>query len=328
MHSGPGGAESSIVSLRVAVLDDYQQVASSCASWTDLGPDVEVRFLTEHLVGDPLIETLADVEVVVAMRERTAFPAEVIDRLPALRLLVTTGMGNVAIDIPAAERAGVVVCGTGHLLNPTAELTWAMILSLTRHLRAEEAALRAGLWQATLGEVIGGKTLGVVGLGHLGQRVARVGLAFDMRVLAWSTNLDPEVAATHGVQAVSKAELLAESDVVSLHLKLSERSRGTIGAAELQAMKPSAYLVNTSRGPLVDTDALIQALRAGWIAGAGIDVFDEEPLPADHPLLQAPRTLLTPHIGYVVDRGYELYYGDVVEDISAWLAGRPVRVLG
>jgi phosphoglycerate dehydrogenase-like enzyme len=312
---------------RVVVLDDYQDVARTYGPWQDLGPGIEVDAVREHLTGDALAARLAGADVVVAMRERTAFDAHLLAALPDLRLLVTTGMANAALDLAAAARCGVTVCGTGSLASPTAELTWGLVLALTRRLLAEDAALRRGEWQLGIGTELAGKTFGVIGLGRLGQRVARVALAFDMQVVAWSQNLDPQTARDLGVEPVAKADLLRRSDVVSLHLRLSERTRGILGADDLALMRPSAYLVNTSRGPLVDTAALLAALSEGRIAGAGLDVYDEEPLPADHPLRSAPRTVLTPHVGYVTEGTYRVYFAEAVADIAAWLAGSPVRVL-
>jgi phosphoglycerate dehydrogenase-like enzyme len=312
---------------RVVVLDDYQHVAPGFGPWADLGPDVSLDVVTEHLVGRALIERLSGADVVVAMRERTGFDAGLLNALPDLRLLVTTGMANAAIDLAAAADRGVTVCGTGGLASPTAELTWGLVLALVRRIPAEDAAMRRGEWQLGVGTELAGRTFGVIGLGRLGQRVARVALAFEMRVLAWSQNLDPELARGLDVEPVSKTDLLTGSDVVSLHLKLSERTRGIIGAADLALMRPSAYLINTSRGPLVDTDALLAALRDGRIAGAGIDVYDDEPLPADHPMRSSPHTVLTPHVGYVTDGTYRVFFTDAVADIAAWLAGSPVRVL-
>jgi phosphoglycerate dehydrogenase-like enzyme len=236
-------------------------------------------------------------------------------------------MANAAIDLAAAAECGVTVCGTGGLASPTAELTWGLVLALARRIPAEDAAMHRGDWQLGVGTELAGKTFGVIGLGRLGQRVARIALAFEMRVLAWSQNLDPELARSLGVEPVAKDTLLQESDIVSLHLKLSDRTRGIIGAADLALMRPSAYLVNTSRGPLVDTAALLTALRDGTIAGAGIDTYDEEPLPREHPLRSAPNTVLTPHIGYVTDGTYRVFFTDAVADIAAWLAGTPVRIL-
>jgi phosphoglycerate dehydrogenase-like enzyme len=312
---------------RVVVLDDYQDVARQFGPWSDLGPQLELDVVTAHLVGPELVDRLAHAEVVVAMRERTAFDRSVLAALPDLKLLVTTGMGNAAIDMAAAAQLGITVCGTGILASPTAELTWGLVLALVRRLPAEDAAMRRGDWQLGVGTELAGKAFGVIGLGRLGQRVARVAQAFEMPVLGWSQNLDPDLARSLGVEPVSKADLLRGSDVVSLHLKLSDRTRGIIGAADLALMRPSAYLVNTSRGPLVDTDALLAALRDGRIAGAGIDVYDEEPLPHEHPLRSSPRTVLTPHVGYVTDGTYQVFFTEAVADIAAWLAGEPLRVL-
>jgi phosphoglycerate dehydrogenase-like enzyme len=312
---------------RVVVLDDYQDVARQFGPWSDLGPQLDLANVTEHLVGRELVDALAGAEVVVAMRERTAFDRSLLAALPDLRLLVTTGMGNAAIDMAAAAELGITVCGTDILGSPTAELTWGLVLALARRLPAEDAAMRRGDWQLGIGTELAGKTFGVIGLGRLGQRVARVAQAFEMPVLGWSQNLDPDLARSLGVEPVSKADLLRGSDVVSLHLRLSDRTRGIIGAADLALMRPSAYLVNTSRGPLVDTDALLAALNDGRIAGAGIDVYDEEPLSREHPLRSAPRTVLTPHVGYVTDGTYQVFFTDAVADIAAWLAGEPLRVL-
>jgi phosphoglycerate dehydrogenase-like enzyme len=312
---------------RVVVLDDYQDVARQFGPWSDLGPQLELDVVTAHLVGPELVDRLAHAEVVVAMRERTAFDRSVLAALPDLKLLVTTGMGNAAIDMAAAAQLGITVCGTGILASPTAELTWGLVLALVRRLPAEDAAMRRGDWQLGVGTELAGKAFGVIGLGRLGQRVARVAQAFEMPVLGWSQNLDPDLARSLGVEPVSKADLLRGSDVVSLHLRLSDRTRGIIGAADLALMRPSAYLVNTSRGPLVDTDALLAALNDGRIAGAGIDVYDEEPLSREHPLRSAPRTVLTPHVGYVTDGTYQVFFTDAVADIAAWLAGEPLRVL-
>ena len=314
--------------VRVVVLDDYQDAARRFGPWADLGDKVELSVLTEHISDeDLLVERLEGAEIVVAMRERTPFPRSLFERLADLRLLVTTGRRNAAIDLGAASERGVVVSGTGIPVRPTTELTWGLILALLRHIPQEDANLRAGGWQQTVGSDLAGRTLGVIGLGRQGSGVAQIGLAFDMKVIAWSQNLQPEDAAAIGVAAVTKEELLKAADVVTIHLVLSDRSRGTVGAAELSAMKETAYLINTSRGPLVDTDALVAALNEGAIAGAALDVFDEEPLPAGHPLLSAPNTVLTPHLGYVSEGTYEISYTDVVEDIAAYLEGSPIRVL-
>lgn len=313
--------------MRIAILDDYQQVALGLADWGKLDADVEA--FGEH-IGDSeeLVRRLAGFDVVVAMRERTPFPAEVLGRLRDLKLLVTTGMRNAAIDLAAAGRHGVTVCGTSSVVFSTPELTWALILALARHLPEEDRAVREGRWQHTLGVGLHGKTLGLLGLGRVGSRVARVGLAFGMDVVAWSQHLTPERAAEHGVTAVTKEELLRTANVVSVHLVLSDRTRSLVGAAELALMRPTALLVNTSRGPIVDEAALVDALQRGLIAGAALDVYDREPLPAGHPLTRCPNTVLTPHLGYVTREGYEVFYRDAVEDIAAYLAGRPIRVLG
>lgn len=313
---------------RIAVLDDYQNVALQTADWKKLSSDCEITVFRDHVDGlDALAARLAPFEVIVAMRERTPFPRALLERLPNLRLLVTTGMRNTSIDLEAAAARNVVVCGTPGLPYPTAELAWGLILSLFRRIPQEDRAMREGRWQTTLGLGLNGKVLGVLGLGTLGSRVARVGRAFEMDVLAWSQNLTKERAAEVGATLVPKDELLARADVVSIHLVLSERTRGLVGKRELGLMKRTAFLVNTSRGPIVDETALVEALESGRIAGAGIDVYDEEPLPMEHPLRRAPNTVLTPHLGYVTEETYRVFYGGAVEDIAAWLAGAPIRVL-
>jgi phosphoglycerate dehydrogenase-like enzyme len=310
--------------MRVAVLDDYQGVALACADWDGLAVEV----FTDHATGDDeVVERLAPFEVVVAMRERTPFTRARLERLTNLKLLVTTGMRNASIDLEAARERGVTVCGTGSLGPPTAELAWGLILALTRHIPAEDARMRAGGWQHTIGPELAGRTLGLVGLGRLGGRMAQIAQAFEMEAIAWSQNLTAERAAEAGVEAVEKAELFRRADIVSIHLVLSDRSRGLVGTEELALMRPTAYLVNTSRGPIVDERALLAALHEGRIAGAGLDVYDVEPLPASHPLRFAPNTVLTPHIGYVTTGTYEVFYREAVEDIAAWRDGAPVRLL-
>jgi len=313
---------------RIVLLDDYQGVALDYGGWDRVPDEWQVVALEQHIDdADALVEALADAEIVVAMRERTPFGAAILDRLPDLKLLITTGRANASIDVAAARRNGMVVCGTASKIPPTAELSWGLILALLRSIPAEDAGMRKGGWQRTIGGDLDGATLGLVGLGRLGTRMARIGKAFGMEVLAWSQNLDPEAAREAGAEPVEKLALFERADVVSVHYQLSERSRGLVGAAEIGAMKPSAYLVNTSRGPLVDTDALVAALEGGAIAGAGIDVYDTEPLPADHPLRSAPRTVLTPHLGYVTEDTYDTFFGDAVEDVLAYLDGAPVRVI-
>ncbi|WP_062243779.1 D-2-hydroxyacid dehydrogenase family protein [Brevibacterium epidermidis] len=313
--------------MRIVVLDDYQQVAGEFADWSGL--DAEVEFISRPIVDDDdLVKVLHGAEVVVAMRERTAFTAGRLERLPDLRLLVTTGRVNASIDVEAARSQGIVVCGTESTTSATPELTWGLILSVLRSIPAEDAAVRGGGWQSTVGGDLDGHRLGVVGLGRLGTKVARVGAAFGMDVVAWSQNLDAERADGLGVRAVSKDELFSTADVVTIHYKLSDRSRGLVGAAELEAMKPDGILVNTSRAGLVDTDALITVLEAGGIRGAGLDVHDEEPLPVDHRLRSTPRTVLTPHLGYVTEDTYRIFFTQAVDDIAAWIAGAPIRVIG
>jgi phosphoglycerate dehydrogenase-like enzyme len=313
---------------RVALLDDYQGVALSMADWKSLPPGTEVVVFKDHLAAeDAVAKRLADFDIVMALRERTPFPRTLLERLPKLKLLITAGMRNASIDMKAAAERGVVVSGTAGLPYPTAELAWGLILSLMRRIPAEDRATREGRWQTSLGLGLNGKTLGVLGLGTLGSRAARVGLAFEMDVLAWSQNLTTERAKEIGVTLVPKEELLARSDIVSIHLVLGERTRGLIGAHELGLMKRSAYLINTSRGPIVDEAALIRALGDGTIAGAGLDVFDEEPLPLHHPFRRLPNIVITPHLGYVTSETYRIFYGHAVEDIKAYLDGKPARVL-
>ncbi|MBQ1106936.1 D-2-hydroxyacid dehydrogenase family protein [Streptomyces sp. 404i] len=317
--------------LRCAVIDDFQSVATTVVDWSPVTADVEVVSFTEHLATeDEAAAALVDFDIVVTLRERVPFPAGLFARLPRLRLLVASGMRNSVIDFDAAKRHGVTVCGTASSSTPPVELTWALILGLARGIVPEAEALRTdGPWQSTLGADLHGRTLGLLGLGKIGGRVAQVGRAFGMEVLAWSHNLTKERTDEVGATlAASKEDLLASSDFVSVHLALGDRTRGLIGAAELALMRPTAYLVNTSRAAIVDTDALLAALRAGAMAGAATDVFDIEPLPAGHPVRTAPRLLATPHLGYVSRANYETYYGQAVENIRAFLDGQPVRRLG
>lgn len=313
--------------MKIAILDDYQHVALSYADWESL--EAETVTFSSHIAdtGD-LVAELRPFDVIVAMRERTPFTAERIGLLPNLRLLVTTGMQNASIDMAACAAAGVTVCGTRGSATGTPELTWALILAVTRHVAEEDASVRSGGWQHTVGFGLRGRTLGIVGLGNIGRAVAKVAHAFGMEVLAWSQNLSADAAAAAGVTAVSKDDLFTLSDVVTVHYRLSPRSAGLVGPRELGLMKPTAFLVNTSRGPIVDQDALLAALGDGTIAGAGLDVYDEEPLPPGHPLRSAPRTVLTPHVGYVTDDGYRISYTDAVEDIAAFAKGAPIRVVG
>lgn len=311
----------------MAVLDDYQQVAQSLADWEQLR-GATVEYFADHVSdADALVDRLAGFDVVVAMRERTPFPRSILERLADLRLLVTTGPFNAAIDVDASRDRGVTVCGTGGTLWNTAELTWALILATARSLPAEDAAVRAGGWQRTLGRTMHGSTLSVLGLGNLGSVVARLGLAYEMEVIAWSPNLTAERCDAVGVALVGPDALFQRADVLTVHLKLGQRSVGLVGARELALMKSTALLVNTSRGPIVDEVALASALERGALAGAGLDVFSVEPLPDGHPLRKAPNTVLSPHLGYVTEDCYRIFYGDAVEDILAWQAGKPIRVI-
>ncbi|WP_030600838.1 D-2-hydroxyacid dehydrogenase family protein [Streptomyces fulvoviolaceus] len=316
--------------LRCAVLDDYQNAATRLADWSPLAAKVEVVTFDTHFTDeDALAAALADVDIVVTLRERVPFPGSLIARLPRLKLLIASGMRNTVIDYAAAEAHGVTVCGTASSSTPPVELTWALLLGLARGIVTENNALReGGPWQSTVGADLHGSRLGLLGLGKIGSRVAQIGLAFGMEVAAWSQNLTKERADEVGVElAASKDELLADSDFVSIHLALGDRTRGLLGPAELALLKPTAYLINTSRAAIVDQEALLAALHEGRIGGAGVDVFDTEPLPADHPLRTAPRLLATPHLGYVSRANYATYYGQAVENIQAYLAGSPVRRL-
>lgn len=315
--------------LRCAVLDDYQDVARTLADWSAVAPEVEVRVFQASLGDeDAVAAALKGFEIVCLMRERTPFPRALIEKLPALKLIVTTGLRNASIDVAAAAGRGITVCGTESAGHPTAELTVGLMLDLARKISFESARMKAGEpWQVTVGDDLYGKTLGIIGLGKLGSRVAKVGLAFGMKVLAWSQNLTPETCAAAGVAYAGKEELLRQSDFVTVHLVLSARTRGLIGAAELASMKRSAYLINTARGPIVEESALIAALREKRIAGAALDVFDTEPLPRDHPLRALPNAIVTPHLGYVTADNYRQFYGQTVEAIRGFLDGKPVRVI-
>lgn len=308
---------------RCVILDDYQDVATSYADWSGL----DAMASTVHVRGDALVELLAGVEVVVAMRERTAFNREVLARLPDLRLLVTTGMRNASIDLAACAERGVTVCGTRSLGTHTVELTWALIHGLARRLVDEATALRGGGWQTTVGTDLAGARLGLVGLGKIGTKVAAIGRAYGMDVVAWSPHLTDERATEAGVTRVDKAELFATADIVSLHLVLSSSTSGIVGADELTAMRPTAYVVNTSRAALIERAALLAALDAGAIAGAGLDVWEVEPVPPGDRLAQHPLVLGTPHLGYVTRDNYRVFYAEAAQDVRAWLADDPLRVL-
>jgi phosphoglycerate dehydrogenase-like enzyme len=309
--------------ITVAVLDDYQNAALRLADWSALDGRAAVSVFNDHLADtDAVVERLKAFDVVCVMRERTPLPRATIERLPRLKLIVSTGARNAAIDAAAAAERGVAVAYTGYTSAPTIEMTWAMILAASRHVVAENLAFRRGGWQQGIGVGLAGKTLGVLGLGRVGGPVARVGAAFGMKVITWSPNMTPERAAEGGAAAVSKQELLRQSDVLTIHMVLSPKTRGLLGADELALMKPTSLLVNTSRGPLVDEAALVAALTSRRIGMAAIDVFDVEPLPADHPLRSLENVLGTPHIGYVADDLYRTFYADTVKAVDAWLAGR------
>lgn len=315
--------------VRVAVLDDFQDAARGMADWSALDGRAELTVFTDNVTGEALLERLQPFDAVVAIRERTRFPRALLERLPRLRLIATTGMRNLGIDLAACRERGVTVCGTEGGGMPTAELAMGLVLALSRNIVAEDASLRAGAWQSRrIGGVVRGRTLGLVGLGKLGAEVARMGQAFGMHTLAWSPNLTPERARAAGCEAVDKAALFARSDYASLHLVLSERTRGVVGAEEIAHMRPGACLVNTSRAGLLDEAALIAALHGGRIAGAALDVFGHEPLPADAPILSAPNTILTPHLGYATRENYAEYFPQTAGNILAWLDGRPSRLLG
>src|SRR4029077_538172 len=318
--------------MRLSILDDYQGVALGMADWSPVrGRAVEIA-VERHAFADEdaVVRALADSELVAAMRERTAFTKSIVDRLPKLKLLITTGMRNASFDMEALKARGVTVCGTGGAgggNEDTAELAWGLILGAARRIAEDHAFMRHGGWQTRIGHRVAGKTLGLLGLGRLGSAVARVGLAFGMKAIAWSQNLTAEKAAAQGVERVEKDELFGRSDILSVHLVLSERSRGLVGAREIGLMKPSAILVNTSRGPICDTAAIIEALKGGRLAYAGLEFDDQEPLPISHPLRTAPNVILTPHIGYVTDENYRSSYPQIVENVMAYLNGKPVRVI-
>jgi phosphoglycerate dehydrogenase-like enzyme len=314
--------------MRLAVLDDYEGVALELADWESLGPEIDIDVYRNNITDEnELAARLLPYDILVIMRERTRFPRSLIGRLENLKLLVTTGKRNLAIDLSACREKGIVVCGTASLKTAAAELAWGLILATLRRIPQHDRALREGRWVETIGSVLAGKTLGVLGLGKLGAQVARVGLAFGMSVIAWSQNLTPQRGEEVGVARVEKNEFFATADIITIHVVLSERTRGLVGAHEIEAMKPGACLINTSRGPVIEEKALIEALRSNRIAGAGLDVFDMEPLPPDHPFLTLSNTVVTPHIGYVTREGFRIYFQEACEDVSAWLSGRPIRVL-
>lgn len=319
--------------MKIALLDDYQQVAKQSAHWASLGADTTVDSFAQNISDqDELVRQLAPYDVIVAMRERTRFPAQVIERLPNLRLLISTGARNASIDAEACAKRNIALCAahgaqSGH--SSTAEVAWALVLALTKRIPKAHKAMRDGAWQeSVITEALSGKTLGVLGLGRLGKYVAKYGQAFGMDVIAWSPNLTDERAAEVSVRRVTKEALFAESDVISVHMVSTASTKGIIGAAELDAMKRSAYIVNTSRGPLIDEQALMSALRERRIAGAGLDVFWVEPLPQDHPVRKLENVVLTPHLGYVVDDNIQRFYENALKNIKAWIAGEPLTPMG
>ena len=314
--------------FRLALLDDYQQVALQSADWDALSPECSVTVFHDHLTDESAIASrLHDFDAVMALRERTPFQRSLLARLPNLKLIASAGMRNAAIDLEAATELGIVVCGTEGSSRATMELTWALILGLVRQVPLEHQATRDGSWQRTFGIGLDGKTIGIIGLGNIGGQMAEVARAFHMDILAWSQNLTEDRAEANGATLVSKDDLLQNSDIVTIHTRLSERTRALLGARELALMKPSAYLVNTSRGPIVDECALINALRSGAIAGAGLDTFDQEPLPTGHALLGLDNVLLTPHLGYVTQETYRTFYGQTMENIRSFIEGEPQRVM-
>lgn len=315
--------------FKCAILDDYQGVALNIVDWSPVVRNLDVLVFNQHLFDeDDIVSALAGCDIVVAMRERTPFPASLLDKLPDLKLLVTTGRWNPSIDLAAAADRGVLVCFTPSITHPTAELTFGLILAACRHIPSEDRNLReGGSWQQTIGISLHGKTLGVVGLGTVGTQVARIGKAFGMSIVAWSQNLAPETCTRSGAEYAAKSELFSRSDVVTIHLQLSHRTTGLVGSGELALMKPTAVLVNTSRGAIVNEPALVQALQLKRIRCAALDVFEREPLALDHPLRRLPNTVITPHLGYVTEDTYQVFFQGVVEAIRAWMDGTPIRIL-
>jgi phosphoglycerate dehydrogenase-like enzyme len=314
---------------RCAILDDYQNVALKMADWSKVSGDLDIKVFNEHLGGpDAVVKALAGFNIVSAMRERTGFPRAVIEKLPDLKLLITTGMRNASFDMAACAERGVTVCGTPSVGNPTSGIAVGLMLELTRRIGYENARMKSGVpWQTTIGPDLDGMTLGVLGLGKLGARTSQIAKAFGMKVIAWSQNLTAERCKEVGVDHVSKEDLFRQADFITIHVVLSQRTRGIIGAKEIGLMKPTAYIINTSRGPIIEQEALLSALRAKTIAGAGLDVYDTEPLPLDHPLRKLDNVVMTPHLGYVSEQNYRAYFGGIVEDIRAFIDGKPVRVM-
>ena len=313
---------------RLAIIDDYQNVALAMTDWSPLAGDVSISVFNDHLDDESaLVDRLREFEIICVMRERTPFPESLLKKLPNLEHLFTPGMGNASIDVAAAGRQGVMVSGSPTLAHPTAELAWGLIVALTRKITAEERATHAGSWQTTIGEGLHSKTLGIIGLGRIGKLVADVGHAFGMTVIAWSPNLTPERCEGTPARYADREELLSKSDVVTIHLRLGDGTRALLSRREFELMKPTAFLINTSRGPIVDERVLVEALESGAIGGVGLDVFDVEPLPLDHPLRKTPNTVITPHLGFVTVENYRIFFQAAVENIRAWLDGKPINTL-
>jgi phosphoglycerate dehydrogenase-like enzyme len=313
---------------KIAVIDDYQNVAHRFADWKSLAQQAEVTFIHQQIKGEEeLVSALQAFDILCVMRERTWFTRSLLERLPRLRMIASTGNWNAAIDMDATDALGITVCATGSSLTAAAEMTWTLLLACARRLPREIASFGRGGWQETVGMDLAGRTLGLVGLGYTGTAVARYGQAFGMKVLAWSQNLTPDVAADKGAEYVSKEELLRRSDFISVHVRLSERTRSLLAAPDFELMKNTAFLINTARGPIVDEAAMINALRSGRIAGAAADVFVPEPLPADYPLRRLENFIGTSHLGYVTEDSYRIYYGESLENIRAWIGGQPIRVV-
>jgi phosphoglycerate dehydrogenase-like enzyme len=306
--------------MKIAILDDYQNVALEMADWSSIAGRADITVFNDHIADpDAVIERLLPFDVICVMRERTPLPREIIERLPQLKLIASTGSRNASIDTAAAGERGIRVTSTGYRSTPTIEMTWTLILASARHIVRESNSVRDGSWQTSIGRELDGKVLGVLGLGNIGREVARIGIAFGMKIIAWSQNMTPEITEAAGATLVTKEELFRQANVATVHLILSKRTRGLVGAAELALMKPNSWLINTSRGPIVDEGALIQSLRARTIAGAALDVFDTEPLPADHPFRTFENVLATPHVGYVSEDLYRTFYGGAAASITAWL---------
>jgi phosphoglycerate dehydrogenase-like enzyme len=317
-----------MMNISVAILDDFQNVVRSYADWSRLPPYVQITVFNDHVDGEELVARLEPFDILVLTRERTLLPRALIESLPGLELVVTAGMRNLGIDLAACGERGILVCGTDSGSTPTAELAWGLILALARRIPEEDRALREGGWQTPVtGFGLRDKVLGILGLGRLGREMARIGQAFGMRIIAWSENLTSERAAEAGAVRVEKADLFRMSDVLTVHLLMSERTRGLVGRGDIALMKPTAIFINTARAAIVDEAALVEALVERRIGGAGLDVYGREPLPRDAAILSAPNTVLTPHLGYAVRESYEIYYRQALEDIEAWLAGAPIRVI-